>query len=117
MSITIYHNPKCSKSRKTLQLIQSKGISPTIVAYLDSPPDCENLLRISQFLGMPLRDMLRRNEDNFRNAGNSVPLDDEVALAAWLQKNPKVLQRPIVVDEKHERAIIGRPPENVLNLL
>ena len=117
MSLTIYHNPRCSKSRKTLQLIQSKGISPTIIPYLESPPDCENLLRASRLLGVPLRDILRRNEDDFKNAGNSVPVNDENALAAWLHQNPRVLQRPIVIDEKHERAIIGRPPENVLQLL
>ena len=117
MRLTIYHNPRCSKSRKTLQLIQSKGIEPIIIPYLESPPDCENLLRISRLLGIPLRDILRRNEDDFKNAGNSVPINDENALAAWLHQNPRVLQRPIVIDEKHERAGIGRPPENVLQLL
>jgi len=117
MSITIYHNPRCSKSRKTLELIESRGIEPTIVHYLDSPPDAATLLRIANLLGLPLAELLRRNEPEFRDAGDSVPLNDESALAAWLQRNPKVLQRPIVVDEQRGQAVVGRPPENVLALL
>jgi len=117
MNITIYHNPKCSKSRKTLELIESNGISPRIVDYLETPPDATTLLRIARLLDMPLADLLRRGEDEFRNAGDNVPLDDEQGLATWLQAHPKVLQRPIVVDESGNRAIIGRPPENVLDLL
>lgn len=117
MSITIYHNPRCSKSRKTLELLESKGITPTIVEYLENPPDADALLRIAGLVGVPLTELLRRGEDEFRSAGDSVPLDDEAALAAWVQQNPKVLERPIVVDETNARAVVGRPPENVLDLI
>jgi arsenate reductase len=117
MSLTIYHNPRCSKSRKTLELIESRGIQPTIVEYLSTPPDASTLLEIAGQLGMPLADLLRRGEAEFKEAGDSVPLDDENRLAAWIVSNPKVLQRPIVVDTDSGRAIVGRPPENVFDLI
>lgn len=117
MSITIYHNPRCSKSRKTLELIESQGITPTIVEYIASPPDADTLLCLANLLGIPIADLLRRGEDAFRDAGDAVPLDDEQALAAWIHDNPRVLQRPIVVDAENGRAVLGRPPENVLDLL
>lgn len=117
MSITIYHNPRCSKSRKTLELLQDAGISPDIVEYLTTPPSAEEILRISSLLAMPVADLLRRNEAEFKDASDLPPLDDDTSLAAWIEKNPKVLQRPIVVDESNDDAVVGRPPENVLRLL
>ena len=117
MSLTIYHNPRCSKSRKTLELIESKGISPRIVEYLETPPDAATIQQIARLLDRPLEERLRRGEDEFKNAGDKVPLNDEAALAAWVHDNPKVLERPIVVDDKNQRAVVGRPPENVLDLL
>lgn len=117
MSITIYHNPRCSKSRKTLELLESNDISPTIVEYLQSPPDTDALQRIARLVGRPLAELLRRGEDVFRDAGDSVPLEDEAALAAWVHDHPKALERPIVVDEGNNRAVVGRPPENVLELI
>ena len=116
MSITIYHNPRCSKSRKTLEILETQGISPTIVEYLSTPPDADTLLRLASLLGLRLADLLRRGEDAFKNADN-VPMEDDHALAAWLHDNPVVLERPIVVDENKNRAVVGRPPENVLTLL
>lgn len=117
MSLTIYHNPRCSKSRKTLEIIRSNGLEPTIVEYLKSPPDAATVRRLAAMLDMPLAELLRRGEDVFRAAGNAVPLDDEDALAEWLHRHPKVLQRPIVVNEDTGRAVMGRPPENVLDIL
>jgi arsenate reductase len=117
MNITIYHNPRCSKSRKTLEILQSEGISPTVVEYLVTPPDADTLLRLAKLLDVALADLLRRGEDDFKDAGDSVPLGDEVALADWLHNNPRVLERPIVVDEEMDRAVMGRPPENVQDLL
>jgi len=117
MSITIYHNPRCSKSLKTLALLDSEGITATIVEYLDTPPDAASLIRIAQLLEVSLVDLLRRGEDDFKDAGDSVPLDNEMALAEWLHNNPRVLERPIVVDEDQGRAVVGRPPENVLGLI
>ena len=117
MSLTIYHNPRCSKSRKTLELIESRGIQPTIVEYLSSPPDAATLLDIAGRLGVPLTDLLRRGETEFKEAGESVPLDDENQLANWIASHPKVLQRPVVVDSDSGKAIVGRPPENVFELI
>ncbi len=117
MKITIYHNPGCSKPRKTLEIIESHGIEPKIVEYLLQPPDAETLLRLAATLEVPLGDLLRKAEDDFSNAADSVPLDDDAALAAWLHNHPKVLQRPIVVDEDANRAVVGRPPESVLEII
>jgi arsenate reductase len=117
MKITIYHNPGCSKSRKTLELIESQGIEPRIVEYLRQPPDAQTLLRLAETLDVPLTDLLRKSEADFKGAAKSVPLDDDAALAAWLHDHPRVLQRPIVVDEDGNRAIVGRPPENVLEII
>jgi arsenate reductase len=117
MGLTIYHNPRCSKSRETLEIIRSKGVEPTIVEYLKSPPEAATLLELSQRLGQPLGKLLREGEAEFKEAGDGVPLGDESALAAWLHRHPKVLQRPIVVNDESGRAVVGRPPENVLDII
>jgi arsenate reductase len=117
MSITIYHNPNCSKSLKTLEIIESSGIEPNIVEYIKTPPDRDTLLRMAELIGVPLSDLLRRGEADFKNVGSQVPLDNQEALADWLHEHPRVLERPVVIDNDAERGIIGRPPENVLPLL
>lgn len=117
MKITIYHNPRCSKSRATLQLIQSRGIQPQIVEYLAKPPSPDTLLRLASLLDLPLKDLMRTAESDFATSATPVPVDDVQALAEWLHEHPQVLQRPIVVDEARNCARIGRPPENVLDLL
>ena len=117
MSITIYHNPRCSKSRKTLELIEAAGVAHEIVRYLDSPPDADRIRELAAKIGVPVADLLRRGEDAFRNATDLPELDDDVALAAWISQNPKVLQRPIVIDDDAGVAVVGRPPENVNALL
>jgi len=117
MSITIYHNPRCSKSRKTLELLTEAGITPTIVEYLNTPPSAAVTLRLASQLGVPVRDLLRRGETEFKEAADLPDLDDDAALAAWLELHPKVIERPIVVDESGGRAILGRPPENVHELI
>lgn len=117
MSITIYHNPRCSKSRKTLEILESRGVRPRIVEYLSTPPAPETLEALAGMLGVPLSTLLRTGESEYAEAGNSLPLDDQSALAEWLHAHPRVLQRPIVVDEENRRAVVGRPPENVLELI
>lgn len=117
MTVTIYHNPGCSKSRKTLEIILDSGVKPSVVEYLREPPPASRILEIARLLGVPVADLLRRGEDEFRNAAELPALDDDAALAAWLEKNPRVLQRPIVVDEDRNAAVVGRPPENVHALL
>ena len=117
MNVTIYHNPKCSKSRKTLQIIESHGLRPRIVEYLDNSPDPDDLLRLANLLGVPLADLLRTSETEFSESSEPVPVEDNQALSQWLHDHPRVLQRPIVVDEDNNRAVVGRPPENVLEII
>ncbi len=116
MNVTIYHNPGCSKSLKTLEIIEAQGLKPRIVEYLDSPPAAHTLLRLAEMLEVPLMELLRTSEADFAASSQPVPVDDSEALSKWLQQHPRVLQRPIVVDEDQQRAIVGRPPENVLKL-
>jgi arsenate reductase len=117
MNVTIYHNPSCSKSRKTLELIEEHGIKPRIVEYLKTPPDTETVLKVASQLGVRVVDMLRSAESDFESLVKNASTDDDAALAAGLKNHPKALQRPIVVDEDAGKAVIGRPPENVLPLL
>ncbi len=117
MALTIYHNPRCSKSRKTLELIQAAGVQPTIVEYLDTPPSGARIAALANLLGLPVAELVRRNETEFKDATDLPELEDNDALADWIASNPKVLQRPIVVDDDTDRAVIGRPPENVSELL
>lgn len=116
MAITIYHNPRCSKSRKTLELIEEAGVTPTIVQYLQNPPDAARILALAGLLGCPPKELLRRNEQDFKEASDLPDLDDDAALARWIAAHPKVLERPIVVDDSNALAVLGRPPENVLKL-
>ena len=115
--LTIYHNPRCSKSRQTLEIITESGLKPAIVEYLSTPPSGDQILRMAQLVGVPVSALLRRGEDEFKNASDLPDLADDAALAAWIARNPKTLERPIVVDEQADRAIIGRPPENVHELI
>ena len=117
MNITIYHNPRCSKSRKTLEIIQESGIQPKIVEYLQQPPDAARTEHLAALLGLDVAGLLRKGEADFAEADDLPALDNNAALAAWIEAHPKVLQRPIVVDEDRDIAVIGRPPENVLELL
>lgn len=117
MSITIYHNSRCSKSRKTLELLEEAGVTANIVDYLDAPPDAQTILRLASMIGIPVANLLRRGEPEFK-AGTGLPeLDDDQALAAWLEDHPSVIQRPIVVNAANEKAIIGRPPEKVFEVI
>jgi len=117
MQLTIYHNPACSKSRKTLELIENNGIKPNIIEYLKNPPDAETVIRLAAMLDLNVSEILRTSEAEFLAMLENAALDDEQALAAAIATHPKVLQRPIVVDEEARKAVIGRPPENVLELL
>ena len=117
MALKIYHNPRCSKSRKTLEIIRNAGIEPEIVRYLEETPPAGEILAVAGRLGMPVADLLRRGEATFRQAADLPDLDDDAALAAWLEAHPIVLERPIVIDSDSGRAVVGRPPENVKDLL
>lgn len=113
--ITIYHNPRCSKSRATLALLEENDVSPEIVYYLETPPSKEQLRELLAKLGMGIRDILRSSEDEYGELGLDDDTLSEEIVFDIVCKHPQLLQRPIVV--QGERAILGRPPENVLSLL
>lgn len=111
--LLIYHNPRCSKSRAALALLRARGLSPTVVDYLHSPPDAATLVRLLAALGLPAAALVRRGEAVFKQkyAGREI---DEAAWLAALQADPILIERPIVV--LGTRAVIGRPPERVAEL-
>jgi len=113
---TIYHNPRCSKSRQTLAILEENGVKPEIVLYLDQHLDKATLKSLINKLGLNgPRELIRKGEDAYKQMSLSdSALDDEALIDAIIQA-PKLLERPIVV--KGNKAVIGRPPENVLNLL
>ena len=115
MSVTLYHNPRCSKSRQTLALLEEQGITPQIVLYLDNPPSAGELDSVLAMLGKEPRDAMRRKEDPYKANG----LDDDGLsrddLIAAMVANPILIERPIVVT--NGKAAIGRPPESVLDIL
>lgn len=113
--ITIYHNPRCSKSRQALELLEAHGAVPTVVRYLETPPDTATLRSLLAALGLPARALLRSGEDEYRELGLDNPALDEDALIAAMAAHPRLIERPLVV--KGKRAVIGRPPEKVLELL
>jgi len=117
MSLKIYHNPRCSKSRKTLEIIQGAGIEPAIVLYLQDTPSAAEILEIAKKLGKSVAELLRRGETEFKDAVDLPDLADDAALAAWVATHPIVLERPIVIDTDSGKAVVGRPPENVNELL
>jgi arsenate reductase len=87
------------------------------VEYLKTPPDANTIVRLAGLLGMPVSGLLRRGEAEFREATDLPDIDDDAALAAWLVGHPKVIERPIVVNAAFDKAVIGRPPENVLEVV
>lgn len=115
MTVKIYHNPRCSKSRATLQLLREQGVEPEIVEYLNTPPNAEELEDILQKLDMQPRDLMRRKEPEYKAANLDDPALDRQALIDAMLATPKLIERPIVL--ANGKAAIGRPPENVLKIL
>lgn len=114
--VTLYHNPRCSKSRETLALLEQQGIHPTIVRYLDTPPDRQTLQILLQKLGMQsARELMRHKEPLYAALGLDRPEIGENALLDALLEHPKLIERPIVVNG--DRARLGRPPEAVLEII
>ena len=115
MKITIYHNPRCGKSRQTLALLEARGIKPAVVEYLKTPPDAATLKALLKKLGLKPRQLLRTKEAAYQDAGLDNPaLNDEAVIEAMLA-HPILIERPIVVIG--DKAALGRPPENVLAIL
>ena len=115
MSISIYHNPRCSKSRQALKLLEEQGVQPEIVRYLDTPPDHATLARILKMLGLEPRELMRKKEKEYKELGlNDQQLTREQLIDAMVA-HPRLIERPIVI--KDGKAALGRPPESVLAVL
>jgi arsenate reductase len=115
MSIKMYHNPRCSKSRQTLALLQERGIEPQIIEYLSQPPSKSQLKKILSLLGMQPRDLMRKNEAQYKDNHLDDPSLSKDQLIDAMIQHPKLIERPIVV--VGEKAALGRPPENILEIL
>jgi arsenate reductase len=113
--LTLYHNPRCSKSRAALSLLEERGLQPNIIRYLDTPPTRAELVSLLQKLQLPARQLLRRGEDEYQMLGLDNPdLSEEQLIDAMLQA-PKLMERPVLVVDG--RAVIGRPTERLLEIL
>lgn len=113
--VTIYHNPRCSKSKATLKLLQNNGIEPEIIEYLETPPSQEELTDIILKMDVSARDIMRKGEAIYKELElNDESLDDDALIHAMVA-HPNLIERPIVVNG--DKAAIGRPPENVLEIL
>ena len=115
MTVTIYHNPRCSKSRATLALLEENGVAPKVVDYLATPPSKAELKRILKGLGMEPRDLMRRKEAPYAELGLDNPKLGRDDLIDAMLANPILIERPVVA--KDGKYALGRPPENVLGIL
>ena len=113
--LTLYHNPRCSKSRGALELLEQRGLAPTVVRYLETPLDAAQLRSLLAKLGLSARQLLRTGEDEYKTLNLADPSLSEEQLVAAIAQHPKLMERPIL--EAGGKAIIGRPPENVLEIL
>ncbi len=115
MRVKIYHNPRCGKSRQTLQLLQAQGLEPEVIEYLKTPPGAEELNDILQKLGMEPRELMRKKEAAYKESGLDDQSLDRQALINGMVNNPILIERPIVI--ANNKAAVGRPPEAVLAIL
>ena len=115
MTLKIYHNPRCSKSRQALEMIRERDLAPEVVEYLKTPPTAAELDRILQLLGLEPRDLMRRKEMEYKANNLDDPKLTRTELIAAMVANPTLIERPIVVTD--DRAALGRPPERVLDIL
>ncbi|MBK0080223.1 MULTISPECIES: arsenate reductase (glutaredoxin) [Kosakonia] len=115
-AVKIYHNPRCSKSRETLSLLQANGVEPEVVLYLETPPDAATIKQLLQWLGMSsARELMRTKEDLYKSLNLGDSALSEAALVQAMVENPKLIERPIVVANGQAR--IGRPPESVMEIV
>lgn len=115
MSVTIYHNPRCSKSRQTLELLSEKSVDTNIVEYLKTPPTSAELAQILDKLGLQPRQLMRKNEAEYKASGADNETLSQQQLIDIMIANPKLIERPIVING--DKATIGRPPVNVLDII
>ena len=115
MTVTIWHNPRCSKSRQTLALLRDNGVEPDVVEYLKTPPDAATLKAVLKKLGLKPRDLMRKGEAAYKERGLADPALTDEALIEAMVTDPVLIERPVVV--KGGKAALGRPPEAVLDIL
>jgi len=113
-TVTIWHNPRCGKSREALKLLEAQGIEPDIVRYLDEAPSEAQLRDVLKMLGIGARDLMRTKEALYKELGLG-NVSDEDALIKAMAEHPKLIERPVVI--KNGKAVIGRPPEKVVALV
>ena len=113
--VTIYFNPKCSKCRLSLELLEKQGQQTEVIEYLNTPPDADTLSAILDMLGMEPRDLMRTHEQEYTGAGLDNPGLSRAELISAMIATPRLIERPIVI--KNGRAVIGRPPEKILDIL
>ncbi|CAK14231.1 arsenate reductase (glutaredoxin) [Pseudomonas entomophila] len=113
--LTLYHNPRCSKSRGALELLEARGLAPTIVRYLETPPDAATLAQLLGKLDIGARQLLRTGEDEYKALDLANPALSDAQLIDAMVKHPKLIERPILV--AGDKAVVGRPPEKVLEIL
>lgn len=113
--LTLYHNPRCSKSRGALELLEARGLAPTVVRYLETPPDAATLKALLGKLGIGARQLLRSGEDEYKSLELANPALSDAQLIDAMVQHPKLIERPILV--AGDKAVIGRPPEKVLEIL
>lgn len=113
--VTIYHNPRCSKSRQTLALLEERGIEPEVIRYLETPPDPATLQELLDSLGLEPRALMRTKEPLYKELGLDAAERSDEELIQAMHDNPVLIERPIVVTARG--AALGRPPENVLTVL
>lgn len=116
MPVTIYHNPKCAKSRETLKLLRDRGVEPEIVEYLKQPLTRTGLVKLLKLLKLKPRELLRTKEPEYKKAKLDNPKTSDSVILAALVKYPRLMERPIVV-VNNKKAALGRPPGNVLKIL
>lgn len=113
--LTLFHNPRCSKSRGALELLEARGLAPTIVRYLETPPSAAELQALLGKLGISARQLLRTGEEEYKALGLDDPQLSNAQLIEAMAAHPKLIERPILV--AGDKAVIGRPPEKVLEIL
>jgi arsenate reductase len=113
--VVIYHNPRCSKSRQTLKLLEDNDIQPEVRLYLEKPPSAAELKKLLKALDLSARDLLRKGEAEYKELGLADTNLSEAKLIAAMVEHPRLIERPVVV--RNGKAVLGRPPENVLTLM
>tara|TARA_Y100001970_G_C13852602_1_gene660057 strand:- start:148 stop:501 length:354 start_codon:yes stop_codon:yes gene_type:complete len=113
--VKIYHNPRCSKSRQALQILRDNNINPKIIEYLKTPPQKDEIKNISELLSLRPKEFTRKSEKEFKENNFSEVIDQDDKIIEAMTRYPKIIERPIIIIGS--KAIIGRPPENVLKIL